>query len=1332
MGVDRCRWFRGYFFLPIRSFFSFVAPGTTADFFRGVIIKRLPAVELNSGAVTLIDLGSYRDALRSTLMRSILLFTLLTTFPALSYAQWRTLDTFADGEVATNPTWLHNTNRITISTSDAGPGTPTPTTTNTIRLSGSGADTQSITVPNTNATTELEWAYWWGRRAQAATAANAMRFWIYANETNLESGTVDGYVVSFGDDSGGDDLVLQRVDNGVFTTLLTGSSAVNNGLTDIGFCVRVSWSNGNWALYSSTLPTASGGGTNHLADPSVAATVSQGTVSNSTYIPTNGYLGFQFVHSSGGSAVIGAEADQIMVSNKASAVCSASGAITFVQQTNHYTLFTDGGGAYNLGTTNVGLYANSGNKQVAAWRNFRTDGSGGGDPRELQPGDRFRITMRGYSPFGILGFSVNDGAATGSWANRHSNTRGYIECGNSFGDLYVTDANGSPSWSGIKPNNSSVTLVIDVLSSAEFTANVEGQTPKYDLVMRNSPGVTDRIDGFSIYYNDDWNGSANVDAFFAQPTIVTNLGYVEFGADNGTRNINGRISDSTDPACTNTASPNTVRKTGTGTVTIQHATNSYTKGTQIEAGTLAVYHDGNLGTAPGSSVTNVIIWSSGTLRATNSFTLNANRQISLGQVAGPSIDVDSGMTLTYAGVMGGDAEWNKKGSGIFALTGISSTNKGKVNIQNGTLRISGDGSLGAVPSTTVTNIDIWDAGTFEVDGNITLSANRWLTVGTVNGPKYSVTTGNIATNAGRIIGSANWSKVGDGTVVLTGDSSAGFSGGLTVNAGAIRARHNNALGTTASGVTVNSNAALQLQGGITIPSGETLTINSTNSTGALRNISDNNTYAGAITLSTNTRINSDSGTLTLDVASGDAISGTYDLTLGGVGNITVADPIATGSGSLVKDGAGTSMLMGVNSYTGMTTVSNGRLDINGGVISNGSYFVVGNIAGTPASLTVSNNGLIYITTTNFFTIGSEFGANSNSVVVSGGATLSPGGRFNVGRVTNSSFNRLTLSNATLNMRGTLSTGQHPGSTNNMGYVMAGGVVKMNTNFWISQEGERNGWIVNAGVVTNVRTMNVGNLGREHLWIITNGGKVYVDATTPKVAGIGVNDGAVSNTLILTGSGSLLDLGNYSMVYLQVGSTFSTTTGNTLRITDGAVLTNGSIEVTGTSGQALYIENGGLAELRYLQVEDGMSAWITNGAYLYIGSSGIRSNGLITISDSLLGAFTNWSSSSALTLAGSAVTVKAADQGGVGRNITLSGLLSGPANVLKTGDGTLTLTGVTSTASGDIAVMAGKLVQAGTNTSSDVGVGASGYLYGKVWSARFQSRDKSAPERHPTP
>ena len=70
--------------------------------------------------------------------------------------------------------------------------------------------------------------------------------------------------------------------------------------------------------------------------------------------------------------------------------------------------------------------------------------------------------------------------------------------------------------------------------------------------------------------------------------------------------------------------------------------------------------------------------------------------------------------------------------------------------------------------------------------------------------------------------------------------------------------------------------------------------------------------------------------MTLDVASGAAITGTFNLTFGGAGNITVSDAITTGTGTLTKDGTGILTLAGNNTYTGTTSITNGIVAIDCG------------------------------------------------------------------------------------------------------------------------------------------------------------------------------------------------------------------------------------------------------------------------------------------------------------------------------------------------------------------------------------------------------------------
>lgn len=1029
------------------------------------------------------------------------------------------------------------TTNFSIVTSDAGPSTPTPTSTNTVRLNAPAVvGTRYMSTPNTNAATQQEWAWWWGRRGQAATAANSMRFWLYANESDLTNNTVDGYCVLYGDDTGGDDLFLQVVTNGVFTTILTSTGTTANAITDIGFTVRVSWSNGVWRMFSSPLPQATGGGTNHLADPRVASTEFQGSVTNTSYTPTNGHLGVAVLHSTGAGAIIGMEFDQIFVSN-AVVACVPAGAVTFIQQTNHYAKFSNGGDIFNSGGTQMGMWANTGSRQAAAWRNFRTEGSGGGEIRSLQPGDRFRITLNGPNPNGLLGVSINENAATGSWDNRTNNTRGFIQVqGGGANDYFVMHAGGTPSWSGVRPNSTDQTLVFDILSTREFTANIEGQTPKYDLTMLNSPADTGRVNGFSVFLNNDTG-----DIFWKQVTLVTNLGFVLLGADNGTRTIMGTITDSTDPACADTIARNQLRKSGTGTITLNSTSNTYSLGTRIEAGTLAVYHDGNLGAVPGSHIsTNIEIYSSAALRATNTFTLNANRGIWLGNVNGPTISVDAAYTLTYGGILGGNADWNKAGGGTLALTGTSSTNSGRVSIQDGSLRIAGDGSLGAVPASGGERINIWSTGTFEADGTFTLHANRRIELGAVNGPRLSVTAGNTLTYGGQISGSANWSKEGAGTLTLTG-AVGSASGTLAVNAGAVIFNGTN----TSQSLVVSPTGFLYGAGSI-----DALTVTGQISAGAASN-TVGNLRASSFTLQPNGRMQVNFSAMTgtagtdWDVITVGGGSGTYTVNSSAGNEFVIAlkgNPTfdnTQGYTNIIVD-AGTASGFNTNKFT-ITTAEftpalgggSFSLDAEGGDLR---LIFTPAAAASPDIAVLGTNGAVIANNdvTPTITDGTDFG----SVLWSGSYAVT-----NVFSITNSGNANLTISGITTNSTmgagadflvlsfpGTVS----PGARSNLviafnpsaagvrtaSVVIANNDTTKNPYVFVVQG---TGAITTATVVTTVANptnlttaVSGGNVTDDGGATVTNRGVVWATTSGPTVPGAqttnGTGTGAYTSTL----------------------------------------------------------------------------------------------------------------------------------------------------------------------------------------------------------------------------
>lgn len=229
------------------------------------------------------------------------------------------------------------------------------------------------------------------------------------------------------------------------------------------------------------------------------------------------------------------------------------------------------------------------------------------------------------------------------------------------------------------------------------------------------------------------------------------------------------------------------------------------------------------------------------------------------------------------------------------------------------------------------------------------------------------------TLSGVISGSGSITKMGntDGRFILSGNNT--FTNTVTVTQGkAIVIANANALGSTAAGTTVNSGPSLQILGGITTAA-EPLTLNGDGywGGGALWNVSGNNTFAGPITLGSKTRINSSSGSLTLNSAT--TMAGSYDLEISGSGDVYIGSVVGTGSGNIRKVNPGELRLSGANTYTGKTCVSGGVVRVNndGSLGSAPGAAVVDSITLGATSLAIGTAG--QLTTTN----GSSWTLNAN-------------------------------------------------------------------------------------------------------------------------------------------------------------------------------------------------------------------------------------------------------------------------------------------------------------------------------------------------------------------
>ncbi len=188
-------------------------------------------------------------------------------------------------------------------------------------------------------------------------------------------------------------------------------------------------------------------------------------------------------------------------------------------------------------------------------------------------------------------------------------------------------------------------------------------------------------------------------------------------------------------------------------------------------------------------------------------------------------------------------------------------------------------------------------------------------------------TGDLSLS-GVIIGSSGFYKYGEGRVIFDGTADNSYSGAVFIEEGTVNIRHARALGDTGKDVTVSPGATLEVQNNISIAS-YNMTIGGIgqNGNGAIRNVSGNNTNANALTLSRAARIQSDSGNF---VQSGNVTGSGINLQAGGNGNITFSGAIQTGAGEFYKDGTGTVTFSGgsANTYTGLTTVAAGNLNLN--------------------------------------------------------------------------------------------------------------------------------------------------------------------------------------------------------------------------------------------------------------------------------------------------------------------------------------------------------------------------------------------------------------------
>lgn len=469
-------------------------------------------------------------------------------------------------------------------------------------------------------------------------------------------------------------------------------------------------------------------------------------------------------------------------------------------------------------------------------------------------------------------------------------------------------------------------------------------------------------------------------------------------------------------------------KTGTGTWTLG-AANSYTGTTTISAGGTLEYGIAN------AISTGAVTINGGTLNiktftdAVGTVTLSGGGTItgSGGVLTGSSYAMQSG---TVSAILAGAGALTKTTSGTVILSGVN-TYTGVTTISAGILSVAtiGDGgvagNLGAA-SSTATNL-VLGGGTLQYTG-ATTSTNRNFVLNTGTTSSIEITAGaNMLTLTGASTNTTGaLTKLGTGSLKLSGANL--YTGTTTIDEGVLQYGVANAISSGA--VIVNDGGIYDLNGFSDVIGA--LTVNSGTTGGSVI------TGAGLLTLGGN--VSSTGGAANASISGNLALGATRSFTTTNAADgLSVSAIISGAAFGISKAGNGTLNLSGVNTFTGITTISAGALSVatigNGGVAGN-----LGAASNAAANLVLGTGRLLYTGSTastdrNFTintgtTITIDISNSATNLTMSGAGTNTNGALIKAGD------GSLTLSGAS----------QYTGSTTiSAGALIAGANVAVSTN-----------------------------------------------------------------------------------------------------------------------------------------------------------------------------------------------------------------------------------------------------------------------------------------------
>lgn len=501
------------------------------------------------------------------------------------------------------------------------------------------------------------------------------------------------------------------------------------------------------------------------------------------------------------------------------------------------------------------------------------------------------------------------------------------------------------------------------LPAASATIKVQSGTSLY---LSSGQNLSSKIELYSAGSAENF-GALRVESNSTISGAVTLKANSSIGSNSGTGNITGNISE--------VGGSFTLTKLGSGVVVLS-GNNTYSGGTSITGGTISAGNNSAFGTGPVSLTNGTVMVSSpdvftlannfnttggGGFNPANSFTITGNVTGTAASTA-----VAGAGTLTFAAT----SSWTFAASnGLFINAGGTAAFTGTATVDGGSANGAGfvnigNGSLGGTLSVPM-------------GGSVTILGTTSSSVSTMLVGQSGAHTGTISVSGGSL-------TIGPNVPIYMGNNNAAAIGNMNVTAGTLTVNKgtlSNNFGATSNADTTvimmgrdGGSGTINLDGG-SLATGRQFIRDGSSATGAGAGVANFNFNGGTLKALADQSdwLRSSAATNFLPLTTVTSKSGGAIIDSNGF-NVGINNNIADGGGGLIKLGAGTLTLGGVNAYTGETEVHEGTLLVAGSISGSLTNVVAGTFGGTGTA------GIVNV---------------SNGAIVQGGGGILPSGALTV-------------------------------------------------------------------------------------------------------------------------------------------------------------------------------------------------------------------------------------------------------------------------------------------------------------------------------------------------